>query len=167
VYTVLGFSFGWFALAAVVAVIDVLTTMLAIAVTVYGTLALIGVLVFTAIGIRRWITDRRRNVERAGPEITPPIVVSDDPDCKFYRTPADALAAGFTPTMKVFDGQGHRLLAAGNQLFVSPSDSDGAVELAEVLRRWLGYMDAIRWSTADMELELLVQASVEHLGYSR
>jgi hypothetical protein len=167
VYSVLGFSFGWFALAAVVAVIDVLTTMLAIAVTIYGSLALIGVLVFTAIGIRRWLTDRRRHMEPTGPAITPPNVVSDDPECKFYRTPADALAAGFTPTMKVFDAQGHRLLPAGNQLHMSPTDPDGAVELAEVLRRWLGYMDAIRWSTANMELELLVQASVEHLGYSR
>jgi hypothetical protein len=161
VYTVLGFSFGWFALAAVVAVIDVLTTMFAIAVTVYGTLAVIGVLVFAAIGIRRWIIDRR------GPDITPPIVAADDPDCKFYRSTADALAAGFTPATKVFDAQGHRLLARGSRLGVSPSDPDGAVELAEILRRWLGYMDAIRWSTADMELELLVQASVEHLGYAR
>jgi hypothetical protein len=161
VYTVLGFSFGWFALAAVVAVIDVLTTMFAIAVTVYGTLAVIGVLVFAAIGIRRWIIDRRRS------DITPPIVAADDPDCKFYRSAADALAAGFTPTTKVFDGQGHRLSAMGNRLRVSRSDPDGAGELAEILRRWLGYMDAIRWSTADMELELLVQASVEHLGYSR
>lgn len=162
-FTVLGFSFGWLALGAVVAVIDVLTTALVIAVTVYGSLAVIGVLVFTAIGIRRWIADHRR----AGPVITPPIVVTDDPDCKFYRSTADALAAGFTPTTKVFDAQGHRLLAAGNKLRMSSSDPDGAVELAEVLRRWLGYMDAIRWSTADMELQLLVQASVEHLGYSR
>jgi hypothetical protein len=59
VFTVLGFSFGWLALSAVVAVIDVLTTVFAIAVTVYASLALIGVLVFTAIGIRRLITRHR------------------------------------------------------------------------------------------------------------
>ena len=58
-FTVLGFSFGWLALSAVVAVIDVLTTVFAIAVTVYASLALIGVLVFTAIGIRRLITRHR------------------------------------------------------------------------------------------------------------
>jgi hypothetical protein len=39
-------------------------------------------------------------------------------------------------------------------------------KLAAVLRDWLGYMDAIRWSTADMSLPLLFKASVEHLGYS-
>jgi hypothetical protein len=31
---------------------------------------------------------------------------------------------------------------------------------------WLGYADAIRESTADWDLPLLLQASVEHLGYS-
>ncbi len=65
-FTVLGFSFGWLALSAVVAVIDVLTTVFAIAVTVYAALALIGVLVFTAIGIRRLITRYRGGPEQRG-----------------------------------------------------------------------------------------------------
>ena len=65
-FTVLGFSFGWLALAAVVAVIDVLTTVLAIAVTVYASLALIGALVFTAIGIRRLIKRHRSGPEQPG-----------------------------------------------------------------------------------------------------
>jgi hypothetical protein len=34
------------------------------------------------------------------------------------------------------------------------------------LRRWLGYMDALRESTANWPLSLLVRASVDHLGYS-
>ena len=75
-FTVLGFSFGWLALAAVVAVLNVLTTVFAIAVTVYASLAVIGVLVFTAIGIRRLITRRR-----SGPEppryANPPQAVSN------------------------------------------------------------------------------------------
>ncbi|MGA8547453.1 MAG: hypothetical protein WB785_19645 [Mycobacterium sp.] len=48
----------------------------------------------------------------------------------------------------------------------SVTNARGAEELAEILRRWLGHMDAIRWSTADMELPLLLQASAEHLGSS-
>jgi uncharacterized membrane protein YhaH (DUF805 family) len=76
VFTVLGFSFGWLALSAVVAVIDVLTTVFAIAVTVYVSLALIGVLVFTAIGIRRLITRRRNGPEQPGYRSSPHAVSS-------------------------------------------------------------------------------------------
>jgi hypothetical protein len=76
VFTVPGFSFGWLALAAVVAVIDVLTTMFAIAVAVYASLALIGVLVFSAIGIRRLIARHRSGPEQPSyPK--PPYAVSN------------------------------------------------------------------------------------------
>jgi hypothetical protein len=76
VFTVLGFSFGWLALSAVVAVIDVLTTVFAIAVTVYASLALIGVLVFTAIGIRRLITRHRNGPGQPGYPSSPRAVSS-------------------------------------------------------------------------------------------
>jgi hypothetical protein len=135
-------------------------------------LVLFGVLLFTGIGVRRLIARHTRNAGRADfsrsvLDITPPIVVADGPDCQFYRRAADALAVGITRTMKVFDAQGHRLVATGSELRMSSSDPDGAAELAAVLRQWLGYMDAIRWSTADMALPILLEASVEHLGYSR
>jgi hypothetical protein len=172
VYTVLGFSLGWLAWSALVSVVNVLTALFVIAVEVYASLLLFGVLLFTGIGVRRLIARRIRNPGRADSlrsllDITPPIVVADDPDCKFYRRAADALAVGITPTMKVFDAQGHRLVAKGSEPRMSSSDPDGAAELAAVLRQWLGYMDAIRWSTADMGLPTLLEASVEHLGYSR
>jgi hypothetical protein len=93
-------------------------------------------------------------------------VVADSPDCRFYRSVAAAVTSGLSPHTKVFDAQGHRLVAAAGALRVSPANPDGADELAELLRSWLGYMDAIRWSTADMDLPLLLQASTEHLGYS-
>jgi uncharacterized membrane protein YhaH (DUF805 family) len=74
VFTVLGFSFGWLALAAVVAVIDVLTTVLAISVTVYASLAVIGALVFAAIGIRRLIARHRSGPEQPRYANLPPAV---------------------------------------------------------------------------------------------
>ncbi len=74
--------------------------------------------------------------------------------------------SGLTPNAKVFDAQGNRLVTVACALRVSPADPGGAEELAGILRGWLGYMDAIRWSTADMELPLLFQASTERLGYS-
>ena len=39
-------------------------------------------------------------------------------------------------------------------------------ELAELLRRWLGHADALRESTANWSLGLLVRAAVEHGGYA-
>jgi hypothetical protein len=59
VFTLLGFSMGFLALGAVVAVVEVLTTVLVIAFCVYVALALIGVLVFSVIGVRRLIVRRR------------------------------------------------------------------------------------------------------------
>jgi hypothetical protein len=59
VFTVLGFSMGFLALGAVVAVVEVLMTVLAIAFCIYASLALIGVVVFSVIGIRRAAARRR------------------------------------------------------------------------------------------------------------
>ena len=44
---------GFLALGAVVAVVEVLMTVLAIAFSIYASLALIGMVVFSVIGIRR------------------------------------------------------------------------------------------------------------------
>lgn len=58
-FTVLGFSLGFMALGAVVAVVNVLTMVFTIAFTIHASLALIGVVVFSVIGIRRVIARRR------------------------------------------------------------------------------------------------------------
>jgi membrane protein implicated in regulation of membrane protease activity len=58
VFTVLGFSMGFLALGAVVAVVEVLMTVLVIAFFIYASLALIGVVVFSVIGIRRALARR-------------------------------------------------------------------------------------------------------------
>lgn len=58
-FTVLGFSLGFLALGAIAMVINVLTIVFTVAVTVYASLALIGVVVFSGIGIRRSIARRR------------------------------------------------------------------------------------------------------------
>jgi hypothetical protein len=170
VYTVLGFSLGWLAWGALVALVNAVVALVVIAFWFYTSLALLGALVFSGIGIRRVIARRIRQTSPAevscSPlDITPPIVVVDGPDCKFYRSAA-AVMPRLTLDTKVFDAQGYRLVGAGSRLRVSATNPDGAQELAELLRGWLGYMDAIRWSTADMELPLLLQASTEHLGYS-
>jgi hypothetical protein len=59
VFTVLGFSMGFLALGAVVVVVEVLMTVLAIALCIYASLALIGVVVFSVIGIRRVLASRQ------------------------------------------------------------------------------------------------------------
>jgi hypothetical protein len=59
VFTVLGFSLGFLALGAVVAVVNVLTMVFTVAFTIHASLALIGVVVFSVIGIRRVIARRR------------------------------------------------------------------------------------------------------------
>jgi hypothetical protein len=71
VFTVLGFSMGFLALGAVVAVVEVLTMVFTIAFTIYAALALIGVVVFSAIGIRRLIA-RRRLADTEAPQPVQP-----------------------------------------------------------------------------------------------
>jgi hypothetical protein len=77
-------------------------------------------------------------------EITPPIVVVTGPDCAFYRIATDAVAAGLRHGSRAFDALGQRLTVTDGIVRVSPTDPDGAEELAGLLRRWLGYMDALR-----------------------
>lgn len=167
-YTVLWYSLLGLAWGAIVTVLNVLGWLFLIAVLLVVSVAVGAALVLAGIGVRRVIARRTRaGADHLLPEITPPIVVADDPDCRFYRSAADAVAVGFTPTMKVFDAQGHRLLTAGSALRMSPSDPDGSAELAAVLRQWLNQMDALRCSSAGMDLSTLVRASVEHRGYSR
>jgi hypothetical protein len=97
--------------------------------------------------------------------ISPPIVVSVGDDCAFHRSVADAIRSRPSPDAKIFDSEGSRLVVDGDGMRVGP-DADGADELAGLLRDWLGQMDALRESTANWSLTLLVQASVDHLGYS-
>jgi hypothetical protein len=67
-FTVLGFSLGFMALGAVVAVLEVLATVLAIAFCIYAALAVVGVVVFSVIGVRR-LSARRRG-EQSQPAVT-------------------------------------------------------------------------------------------------
>jgi hypothetical protein len=96
--------------------------------------------------------------------ISPPIIVSIGDDCAFHRDVADAVRSCPTPDSKVFDSVGVRLVLDGDGFRIGP-DADGADELAGLLRDWLGSMDALRESTANWSLALLVRASVDHLGY--
>jgi uncharacterized SAM-binding protein YcdF (DUF218 family) len=77
VSTVLGFSLGFLALGAVVTVINVLAIVFTIAFTVYASLALIGVVVFSVIGIRRLMARRRDAPSQPQPhDPAPPHVVT-------------------------------------------------------------------------------------------
>jgi hypothetical protein len=96
--------------------------------------------------------------------IAPPIVVATGPDCHFYRDVASAVGSRPTADAKVFDALGQRLTVEGDGLRVA-SNANGADELADLLRTWLGRMDALRESTANWSLSLLVQAAVDHLGF--
>lgn len=93
-------------------------------------------------------------------DVTPPFIVSRPPECAFYRTVDPALAAAGDGD--VFDAHGLRLAAAVDGVLVESVEPD---ELAHLLRRWLGHVDALRESTAAWPLWLLVHASVEHRGY--
>lgn len=96
--------------------------------------------------------------------ISPPIVVVTDEDCAFHRDVTDAVRSGIARDARVFDARGRRLLVEGDGLGDLPN-ADGAEELAGLLRGWLGSMDALRESTANWSLALLVRAAVDHLGY--
>jgi hypothetical protein len=112
---------------------------------------------------------------RASMVIVPPIIVATDPErwpgfvvragqppvCVFYRRPAAAQAA-LWPNSLVYDGQGQRLVVVDGELHASPTDPDGAEELADLLCSWLGYMDAIRGSVAGTPLPELLELCVEH-----
>jgi hypothetical protein len=97
--------------------------------------------------------------------VTPPIIISTSEDCAFYRRAADAVRFGVPADAKAFDADGTRLVAEGGELRPA-TNPDGADELAALLRAWLGNVDALRESTANWTLALLVQASVDHQGYA-
>jgi hypothetical protein len=93
---------------------------------------------------------------------TAPFVLSTPPDCCFYRTLDDVIAA-HTADADVYDAHGSRLTPTPHGLEVTSVEPE---ELARLLRRWLGRVDAIRESTANWPLWLLVHAAVEHAGYA-
>jgi hypothetical protein len=98
-------------------------------------------------------------------DVAPPVVVSIESGCAFYRTADEAVRAGLPSSATIFDCLGRRLEICDGRLRVAASEPDGADDLARILRDWLGYMDALRESTATWSLALLVRASIEHLGY--
>ena len=69
-FTVLGFSLGFLALGAAVAVVNVLTMVFTVAFTIYASLALIGAVVFSVIGTRRLLA--RRRVAQGRPQAPDP-----------------------------------------------------------------------------------------------
>lgn len=95
-------------------------------------------------------------------DVTPPFIVSTPPECAFYRTGETVAAACLSGDGDVFDAHGLRLSVTADGLRVSSVEPD---ELAHLLRRWLGHVDALRESTAAWPLWLLVHAAVEHAGY--
>jgi hypothetical protein len=64
VYTVLGFSLGWLAWGALVALVNALVSLVVIAFWFYASLALIGALVFTGMEVRRRIARRAKDSDR-------------------------------------------------------------------------------------------------------
>jgi hypothetical protein len=62
--------------------------------------------------------------------IATPVVVSVDPDCRFYRSAADAAVAGIPSGARVFDSDGQPLEPVEGELRVSRTKRDGADELA-------------------------------------
>lgn len=91
-----------------------------------------------------------------------PFTLSTPPDCAFYRT-LHGVAAAWTSDADVYDARGRRLSMTPHGLRVTAVEPD---ELARLLRRWLGHVDALRESTAVWPLWLLVHAAVEHAGYT-
>ena len=41
--------------------------------------------------------------------MTPPVIASAAPDCAFYRSVCDAIAAGIAVDARIFDAEGRRL----------------------------------------------------------
>ncbi|MBJ7336685.1 hypothetical protein [Mycolicibacterium sp.] len=96
-------------------------------------------------------------------ELAPPFVVSEPPECRFYRSLDELVPSARSADAEVYDAHGVRLAMTADGLDVSSVEPD---QLAHVLRRWLGHVDALRESTASWPLWLLVHAAVEHGGYT-
>ncbi|KAA0099593.1 hypothetical protein CIW49_08305 [Mycolicibacterium sp. P1-18] len=93
---------------------------------------------------------------------TPPFVLIASPNCCFYRSLDDVVAA-YVPDVEIYDAHGSRLTQVGHGLAVTSVEPE---ELARLLRRWLDHVDASRESTTSWPLWLLVHAGVEHAGYA-
>lgn len=93
---------------------------------------------------------------------TAPFVLSVPPECRFYRSLEDVMAARMAEA-EVYDAHGARFTRGSRGLAVTSVEPE---ELARLLRRWLRHADAIGESTAHWPLWLLVHAAVEHAGYS-
>ena len=93
---------------------------------------------------------------------TAPFILSAPPDCRFYRSLGDVVAAHVADA-EIYDAHGSRLTPVPDGLVVTSVEPG---ELARLLRRWLGHADAIRESTRSWPLWLLVHAAVEHAGYT-
>jgi hypothetical protein len=96
--------------------------------------------------------------------IEPPIVVVRGADCEFHRTMPDAHRATAAEHVRLYDARGSRVIDEDGE-WRAVRATGGPDELAGLLRAWLNEMDALRESTANWPLALLVEASVEHLGY--
>jgi hypothetical protein len=93
---------------------------------------------------------------------TAPFVLVAPPDCRFYRSLDDVVAA-YVPDAEIYDAHGSRLTPVDHGLVVTSVEPE---ELARLLRRWLGHVEAIGDSTVSWPLWLLVHAGVEHDGYA-
>lgn len=93
---------------------------------------------------------------------TAPFILSSPPDCSFYRSLDDVVVAHGADD-EIYDAHGSRLTPVAHGLVVTSVEPE---ELARLLRRWLGHVDAIRESTLSWPLWLLVHAAVEHAGYA-
>jgi hypothetical protein len=96
-------------------------------------------------------------------DLTPPFVLSVPPECTFHRTLDDAVAAARPGDGEWYDAHGVRFTVSDDGVAVASVEPD---ELAHLLRRWLGHVDAVRESTQFWPLWLLVHAAVDHAGYA-
>jgi hypothetical protein len=94
---------------------------------------------------------------------TAPFILSAPPDCRFYRSLDDVAATAHVTDAEIYDAHGSRLTPVPHGLAVTSVEPE---ELARLLRRWLGHVDAIRESRGSWPLWLLVHAAVEHAGYA-
>jgi hypothetical protein len=91
-------------------------------------------------------------------EIAAPVIMSVVPDCRLYRSVADAAAAAF-PVV-----QGYSTQAASDWRSLTARcrcQRPNPTAPTSSPRCWLGYIDALRESTMNWSLGDLVQASAD------
>jgi hypothetical protein len=132
-------------------------------------------------------------VSEVSSAIVPPIVVAEGWDATFHRTERDVLAY-YEPWFpgdaqyRAFDSQGRRLELvavppvkrrhipgrawADNahrsalRVRVCETEPHGAGELADLLRGWLGRVDALHQATTTESLPDLLAAAVDRAGFT-